>query len=72
MEMERLNEAYNDLLRRVFGDNPEDFFTAAVPGALFDKHRREVEREYDLHADKELYLSWQAILMFNAPQFITD
>lgn len=73
MNEQIIHDAFTSLLKKVFGGTiPKDYQIREVHGAFFDKCRREVEREYRLHEDEELYTEWFVHLMFNSPLFLTE
>lgn len=68
-----LNTAFVDLLQRVYGGEiPEKYQTVIVSGRLFDRHRKDVEEEYGLAEDEDLYTEWRTLLLFQQPAFYTD
>lgn len=72
-KMEILNQAFNELLEKVFGGEiPEDYQLQKVHGVVFDLYRREVERKYGIYKDEEMYSSWITMLMLNSPLFYSE
>jgi hypothetical protein len=68
-----INAAFRDLLQRVYGGQiPENYREVKVCGRFFDQCRKEIEAEYHLTEDSEMYNEWLTLLMFQEPKFYTD